>query len=116
LDQNVANRFRVQVTEDRVEWKTVRWPKREHNRVFGGRCLQFKIETATETLAQGQTPGAIQTAAERRMNDDMRADIVLKETLDDYVLLRRHHAESEVRQREILDDLLRGSVRQPNFN
>ena len=76
----------------------MRRPKRKHDRVFRGRRLQLEIERATETLAQRQTPGAIQTAAEGRMNHDVRAAVFVKEALDNDLFLSRHHAQRQLGQ------------------
>ena len=67
LTQKLAHSFRVQIVKNLVERETVRWTKRKHYRIFGGRGLQFEVELATKTLAQRQSPGAIETAAKRRM-------------------------------------------------
>ena len=56
----------------------MRRPEREHDRIFGRRSLQLKIERPAEPLSQGQAPGAIQTTAERRMNHDVRAAVLIK--------------------------------------
>ena len=86
----------------------MRWPKRQHDGIFGGGSLQFEIEFATETFAQSQAPGAIQTAAKGRMNDQLHAATVVEETFENDVLLRGDHTECSFRGSEIFGDLLSG--------
>src|ERR1051325_3617941 len=96
LRQHVANRFGIQIIENRLERETMRWPKRKHDRIFGRGSLQLKIKAATKALAQGESPGSIQATAERRVNYDMCAAVLIKESLDDDLLLSGHHAESNL--------------------
>ena len=91
------------------------WAKRKYDRIFRGGSLQFEIETATETFTQRQSPRAIQATAEWRVNDYMRAAVLIKETLRHDLLLGRHHAERNLCHREVFDDLLGGGVTYANF-
>src|ERR1043165_3430686 len=101
--------------KDLIERKAVRWPKRKHDGVFGSRGLQFEVELAAETLAQRESPGAIQTAAEGRVQHELHAAAVIEEPFEDEIVLRRHHAENDLRARQILDDLFGGRACQPDF-
>ena len=49
------------------------------------------------------------------MNHDVRAAVLVKESFDDDILLRRHHAQRDLRHRQILDDLLRGGLRKADL-
>src|SRR5687767_3174520 len=101
--------------ENVVKRKTVRWPKREHDRIFSRSSLEFEIELATKPFAQRESPGTIETTAKRRMQHQLHAAAVVKKPFEHQVLLRRHHPEHDLRSRQILDDLLRSRLRQPNL-
>src|SRR5205823_11412927 len=109
--QNIANALRIKKLEDCFEWKAVRRPKRKNNRILCRGCLQLKIERPAEAFAQRESPRAIQATAERRMNYDVRAAVLVKESFDDDLFLRRHRAERDLRHREVFHDLLGGSLR-----
>ncbi len=51
----------------------MRLAQRQHDGVVGRRRLQLEVELRAEPLAQRQTPGAVETAAERRMDDQLHA-------------------------------------------
>ena len=73
LNQEVLGAVAVQVTPDVIQFETVAGGQRQDDRIFAGSGLQFEVEGATETLAQGQAPGAVDAAAERRMDDQLGA-------------------------------------------
>src|SRR5262249_42280675 len=81
LDQDVANRVRMEEFEDVLERERVLWAKREQEAIFGGRGLQLEVELTTEPLPQRQSPGAIDPAPERRMNDELHAARFIEEPL-----------------------------------
>src|SRR2546423_9424162 len=93
----------------------MRWPKRKRDRIFGRGSLQFKIKAATEPFPQRQSPGAVQATAEWRVNYDVRTTVLIKESFGDDLLLRRHHAQRDLRHRQVLDDLLRRTLIQADF-
>src|SRR5215212_2688791 len=101
--------------ENVVEWKAVRWPKRKHYCVFCGRCLQLEVKLATKPLSQCQSPRPIQTATKRRVQHELHAATVIEESLEHEIVLRRQHTEHNLRPREILNNLLRGGLRNPHF-
>ena len=80
----------MEVARDIAKLETVRRGQRQDDIVFGRRRLQFEIEFAAEALAQSQSPGAIEPAAERRMNDELHAARFVEEPLEDDHILRRH--------------------------
>src|SRR5262249_48378676 len=73
----------------------------------GRRRLQLEIELAAEALAQGESPGAVDAAAERRMNDELHAADFVEKALEHDRVLRRQAAERGAGRREIFDQLLR---------
>src|SRR5438094_783850 len=76
--------------------------------------LQLKVERPAEAFAQRESPRTIQATAERRMNYDVRAAVLVKESFDDDLFLRRHRAEGNLRHREILDNLFGRCLRDTN--
>ena len=108
LDQHVAHRCGMQIAGDVLEWETVAGRQRQHDRVLGGCRLQFEVELAAEALAQGKTPGAIDAAAERRMDDQLGAAGFVEEALHREFALGRQHAQSGLRGAEVVDDLACG--------
>ena len=56
--------------------------ERQHDRVLGGRRLQLEVERAAEALAQRQAPGAVDAAAERRVDDELHAAGFVEEALE----------------------------------
>src|SRR5688500_10118417 len=87
------------------ERETVRGSKRKHDGIFGSSCLQFEVELATEALAQGEPPGSIKAATERRVQHELHAAAVVEETLQHQIVLRRHYPEHDLRSRKILNNL-----------
>ncbi|MNI15292.1 hypothetical protein D3C73_685880 [compost metagenome] len=87
LNQQVLGAVAVQVAPDIVQFKTVAGGQRQHDGVFAGGGLQFEVEGATETLAQGQAPGAVDAAAERRVNDQLRAAGLVEKALHQQCVL-----------------------------
>src|SRR5947207_14156407 len=82
----------------------------EQHRILGGRRLQFEIELTAETLAQRQTPCAIDPAAEWRVEHELHAARFIEETLDDDCVLRRHRAERGLRGVQACRDFLRRRI------
>jgi len=89
--------------------------KRQHDRIFGGRGLQFEVEAATEALAQAEPPRAIQATAERRMDDQLHAAGFVEEAFHRQCRLRRQQAEFDARGGEVVDQLTRGGVAEADF-
>ncbi len=61
--------------------------KRNHNRVIGRCCLQLEIERTAKAFSQCQTPGAIDSAAERRMQNELHTARFIEEALEHQRLL-----------------------------
>ena len=81
LDQHVARAVGVQVARDVDQREAVAGRQRQHDRVLGRRGLQLEVELAAEALAQRQAPGAVDAAAERRMDHQLRAAGFVEEAL-----------------------------------
>ena len=73
---------RMQVARDLVEREAVRRRQRQHDGVLGRRRLQLEVELAAEALAQRQPPGAVDAAAEGRMDDQLHAAGFVEEALE----------------------------------
>ena len=102
----MAHAVRMEIARDVAKLETVRRGQRQHDIVLGRRRLQLEIEFAAEALAQGQAPGAIEAAAERRMDDELHAARLVEEALEDDRLLRRQRAKRGEARGEIFDELL----------
>ena len=89
--------------------------ERNHDRIIGGRGLQLEIERAAKTFAQGQSPGAIDSIAKWRMQDELHSARLVKETFQHQSLLRRNCAERAISVREVIGELFRGLLRQSEF-
>ena len=92
LDERVTKRRRVHIPEDVGKRKRVLRPEGEQERVLGRGRLQLEVELAAELLAQGQRPGAVDAAAERRVQHELHPARFVEEALEDERLLRRDHA------------------------
>jgi hypothetical protein len=68
------------------------------------------LKRRQKRFLQRQAPGAIEAAAERRVDDELHAARGVEEALDDDPLLRRQRAEDGERAREVVDDLARRLV------
>ena len=115
LGQHVVHGIGVQVARDFVQRKTVAGRKRQHDRVFRRRRLQFEIEAAAETLAQCQAPRPIQSAAERRVDDQLHAAGFVEETFHRQRRLRRQQAEFGFRGGQVIDQLSCGGIVEADF-
>ena len=74
----------LQHLEDRLEREAVLRAEREQDAVVGGRGLQLEVEAAAEALAQRQAPGAVDAAAEGRVDDELHAARLVEEALGDH--------------------------------
>ena len=108
LHEDVERRIRVQVRSHFDQREAVAGRKRQHDRIFGRRGLQFEIELAAEAFAQRQAPGAIHAPAEGRMHDELRAAGFVEEALQHDALLRRHGAERGDLPCEVVGELACG--------
>ena len=85
-DEQRPHRLRRQIARHVGERKAVRAAEREHDRVLGRRRLQLEVERAAEALAQRQAPGAVDAAAEGRVDDELHAARLVEEALEHHVV------------------------------
>ncbi|CRL98980.1 hypothetical protein [Pseudomonas sp. 24 R 17] len=117
LDQDMFGAVAVEVTPHLVQLETVAGGQRQHDRIFAGGGLQFEIEGAAKTLAQGQAPGAVDAAAERRVDDQLGAAGRVEETLHDQRVLGRQGAQGQACARQVIEDLFgAGAVQAEGFD
>src|SRR5262249_49526306 len=112
LDQHVAGRGRIEVVEDLLEREAVLRPEREDDRLLVGRRLQLEAEADAELLAERQAPSAVDSRAERRMDDELHAAALVEEPFEDDAALRRDRAQRRTPGGDVLRDLLGGAARQ----
>ena len=62
-----------------------------------------------------EPPGAIDARAERRVHDEVRVAGLVEEALEDHALRRRQHAERRLRRAEVVDELLRCALAEPEL-
>ena len=79
--------------EQRVDGKTVLRPERQHDAVVVGTGLQFEVEAAAEPLAQGETPGPIDSRSQRRVDHQLHAAGFVEEALEHDLPAGRHQAQ-----------------------
>ena len=108
LNQHVFCRLGVQVAEHVRQRERVLRPEREHQRVFGGGRLQLEVELPAEALAQGEAPGLVDAAAERRMQHELHAAGLVEESLEHQRVLRRNHTERAPALCEVRHGLVSG--------
>ena len=90
-------------------------PERQQHRVVGRRCLELEVELAAEALAQRQTPGFVDAAAERCVQDELHAAGLVEETFEHQRALRRDRPEHAPSIRHEGDDLVRRVRGQPGL-
>src|SRR5437660_9044290 len=71
LLERVAHRVRMQVAEYFFQREGVLAAEREDDALLRRRRLQLEIEALAELLAQGESPGAVDAAAERRVQHEL---------------------------------------------
>jgi hypothetical protein len=81
LDQQLADRRRVEIARDLGKLERMCRGQREDDVVLGRRRLQLEIELAAKAFAQRKAPGAIDAAAIRRMHDELHSAGFIKEPL-----------------------------------
>src|SRR5207237_3495939 len=74
--------------------------------------LPLEVETLAELRAQREPPGAIDAAAERRVQHELHAARFIEEALERDRVGGRHDAEAALRLAEVLRDLLRRRLRE----
>src|ERR1041384_644241 len=90
--------------------------KRDDDRLVGGRGLELEIERSTKTFSEGETPSAIDSISEWRMQNKLHSARFVEEPLHHERLLRRNRSKRAIRVGEIIGDLLRRFRRQFQFS
>src|SRR5258705_6196443 len=101
--------------KDFIKWKTMRRPKRQHDRILGCRSLKFKVELPTEPFAKCESPGPVYSTSKRGMQDQLHAATVIEESFENEILLRRHHSQDDLCARKVFNDLFGCAERDSNF-
>ena len=112
LHEQRPHRRGRQVARGLVERERVRRRQRQHDRVFRRRGLQLEVELAAEALAQRQPPGAVDAAAQRRVDHELHAARLVEEALEDNGRECGQRAERGLGGGVVVDDLLGGGRRQ----
>ena len=87
--------------------------QRDVEPVVGRRRLQFKIEAAAKALAQRESPGFVDSAAEWRVNDELHSAAFVEEAFRDDRLLCRNIAQHGAALQNVFDGLLCPGIIQP---
>ncbi|CAB4243176.1 conserved protein of unknown function [Methylacidimicrobium sp. AP8] len=109
LDQDRADRLRVEEREDLLERKAMRVGKREKDRILGRRRLQLEVELSAEALAEREPPGAIDPAPEGRMDDELGSARRIEKALDRDASRMGDEAEGRSGGRQIGGELSSGA-------
>ena len=88
--------------------------KRQDDRVLSRRGLQLEVEGAAEALAQRQSPGAVDAAAERRVQHQLHPACFIEEPLEHQDLLGGDGTEDLPCRGEILDNRARARLVDPD--
>lgn len=105
LHEQVADRLGREVFEDVLEREAVLRPERQDDRLLVRGRLQLEAEPAAEPLAQRQAEGAVDAAAERRVQDHLGPARLVEEPLEHDAFLRRGGAERGRARGEVLREL-----------
>src|SRR5215471_1571596 len=89
--------------------------KRDHDRIVGRGGLELEIKGSTKTFSQREAPSAIDSIAERRMQNELHPTRFIEEALHHQRLLCWNRTESPINIGEIVGDLLGGLGRQIDF-
>ena len=90
LLQDRRHCFGMQKLKNIGQRKAVLFGESDVQAVVGGGRLQFEIESAAEALAQRQSPGLVDAAAERGMNDELHASAFVEKAFGNDRRLGRH--------------------------
>ena len=115
LLQNRLHRIRIQKVKNVPQRKAVLLRQRNVEPVVGSRRLQLKIESHAEPFAQRQSPGFVDPPAKRRVDHQLHSAALIKESLRDNRLLRRHRAQHHPPLQDVLNRLLGARIIQPAF-
>src|SRR2546423_14467064 len=98
----------MEVIEDVFERETVLLAERDDNGFFVGGGLQFEPEAAAESFSQRQSPGAVDSSAEGRVQDHLHAAGFVEEAFEHEALLSWDGAQGGAAFVDVIRDLQRG--------
>ena len=82
----------------------------QHDGVLGGRCLQLEIELSAEAFAQRKAEGAVDSAAEARMNHQLHTAALIEEAFQHQVPVIGERGQCGPGGGEIFNQLRRGRL------
>src|SRR5436190_22293981 len=91
------------------------WAERQQDCVFGGRRLQLEIELAAESFTERESPGLVDSTAERRVQNELHAAGFIEEPLEDEHVLCRDDAQRPPSLGEVVDQLIDCAAHQTCF-
>jgi hypothetical protein len=110
LHERLAHRVRMEVAQHLLQREGMHLAERKNQPLLGGGRLQLEVEALAELLAQGESPGPIDAAAEGRVQHELHAARLVEEALERDLVHRRHHSQAALGFAEVLRDLQRGRL------
>jgi hypothetical protein len=83
--------------------------------VISGRGLQLKIESHGRSACAAKSPGLVDAAAKRRVDDQLHPAAFIEKPLRNDGLLRRHRAQHGASLQNVFNRLLRARIVEPAF-
>jgi hypothetical protein len=108
LAEHVLHRLRRQELRHPLQRKAVLWTERQQDGVVAGRGLELEVEGHAEALAQGQPQTAVQPGPERRVPHKLHPPAFVEEPLEDQLVFRGDHAQSDEPGPQIAHDRVGG--------
>ena len=108
LREDVLRAGGIEVGEDVLDGEGVLGAERDIDALVGCGGLQFEVESGAEALAEGESPGAVEAASERGVDDQLHAAGLVEEALGDEFLVGGDDAEHALALLDVGDDLLGG--------
>ena len=115
LFQNRLHSCRLQKVEDISQRKTMLLSQRDVQTVVRSRGLQLEVKADAETLAQSQSPGFIDAAAERGVNYQLHSAAFVEEAFRNHSCLSWHCAQHGAALQNVFDCLLCAGIVEAAF-
>src|SRR5260370_14673996 len=106
LFQHFPRRRRMEEMKNVRQGEAVLLGERNIQPIVCRRSLQLEIEGTTEALSQRQSPGLVDSSAERGMNYKLHAAALIEEAFSDNGVLRGHGPHPRAPGHDILDPRL----------
>jgi hypothetical protein len=87
----------------------------QQHAILGGRRLQLEVEGAAEALAQRHAPGAVDSAAERGVDDELHAARLVEEALGHHHGVAGHRAQHLLPQPQVAQQRIHRGRRHPQL-